>query len=788
MKSLISILLLGLLPGYLPAQTQVLWTSWVDPHQPGEGVYLGTRDASGWQIEVLPPSLRFPANYSPSLAVGSDGRRTVAWAALSGTTPKIVISGETENGWSEPAMVNPATNSWQGFPSVAPAGDRAFWVVWEQVEGGSTEIFCRKIIKGDDIGPVMVSPPDTAPNSRPAVANLDGKAVIAWQGWDGSNAQIYSARINSGKVSAREAVMRSPGTDQILPAINIGGGSPKFNWFEDGLAVAVSENSRLYVSTPSLARAPFMGTGTTPWLLEKEGGGWIARRGQEPWGPIASRQRGKRALNPLSYIGYGDSITYGHDSGGDYSRWYGKLLKAIFLVQFPLLSPEFLNEGYPGANTYQLLYGGGDWSCPGVNGVITLHPDSGTILIMGGTNDLGSTSNAIISWQLGVIIDRSRTKNVVPIISNIIPYLKEDTRFNQSSELSIEYLPAMADLKLCPLSDAWQAFMDYYSTEYFWCNLYGWCGSEPWQHPNWDGVHPNWQDGDQKIAEAWFDTVSTLIPTPSPTPTTSPPPSPTPTPFYNSIDSADYDGDGTGEMAIFRPNTGLWAIRGLSRFYFGTTGDIPVSADYDGDRTSDVAVFRPFNGLWSGRGSMGLYYGQEGDIPLPGDYDGDYTCEVAVFRETNGLWSIRNLTRQYFGKLGDIPVPGYYSGYLSARTIGIFRPDNNLWRLLGNTSFYFGRSSDLPLATRLTTGTGDTATIFRPSQGLWLSREGTRVYYGANGDIPVPASYSGSPGNTDEGVFREGLWMVRNTTKAWYGAPTDLPVSGRLVSNPSAAF
>lgn len=38
--------------------------------------------------------------------------------------------------------------------------------------------------------------------------------------------------------------------------------------------------------------------------------------------------------------------------------------------------------------------------------------------------------------------------------------------------------------------------------------------------------------------------------------------------------AADFNGDGTGDIAIFRESSGLWSVRGVSRFYFGTTGDL----------------------------------------------------------------------------------------------------------------------------------------------------------------------------------------------------------------------
>ncbi len=38
----------------------------------------------------------------------------------------------------------------------------------------------------------------------------------------------------------------------------------------------------------------------------------------------------------------------------------------------------------------------------------------------------------------------------------------------------------------------------------------------------------------------------------------------------------DYDGVDGDDIAIFRDRIGLWAVRGLTRFYFGRWGDLPV--------------------------------------------------------------------------------------------------------------------------------------------------------------------------------------------------------------------
>jgi len=80
------------------------------------------------------------------------------------------------------------------------------------------------------------------------------------------------------------------------------------------------------------------------------------------------------------------------------------------------------------------------------------------------------------------------------------------------------------------------------------------------------------------------------------------------------------------------------------------------AADFDGDGTDDIAVFRPYESLWAIRNGPRHYFGDESDIPVPADYDGNGTDEIAIFRETTGLWAVRNGPRHYFGGEGDIPL------------------------------------------------------------------------------------------------------------------------------------
>ncbi len=255
---------------------------------------------------------------------------------------------------------------------------------------------------------------------------------------------------------------------------------------------------------------------------------------------------------------------------------------------------------------------------------------------------------------------------------------------------------------------------------------------------------------------------------------------------YRVIGSGNYDGDifGHPEIAVFRPGNGLWAVRGITRFFFGSSGDTPASGDFDGDRTTDAAVFRPATGLWSVRNVTRAYLGSAGDIAVPADYAGGGTCSIGVFRPGAGLWSVRDWTRAHFGIMtdndSDLPVPFDYDRDGQA-DLGVFRGTAGLWAFSGVTRFHFGTRGDQPLVgiaesspafpaaavyragewavrgfTRFSLGSPAFApvmiadgpstppappatvyTVFDPGQGLWIQKEGGRFFFGTAGDVPA---------------------------------------------------
>jgi hypothetical protein len=206
--------------------------------------------------------------------------------------------------------------------------------------------------------------------------------------------------------------------------------------------------------------------------------------------------------------------------------------------------------------------------------------------------------------------------------------------------------------------------------------------------------------------------------------------------FHYVFSGHDFNGDGSSDVAVWRPSNGRWYIWGIGGFMWGTPGDIPVPGDYDGDGTTDAAVWRPSNGRWYIKDSTTQIWGISGDIPVPDDYDGDGSTDVAVWRPSNGKWYIKDSITQQWGVLGDIPVPGDYDGD-SIAEIAVWRPSNGRWFIKDGTSQLWGISGDIP-APGDYNGDGITdIAVWRPSNGRWFIKAVAAYLWGKFGDIPL---------------------------------------------------
>ncbi len=225
----------------------------------------------------------------------------------------------------------------------------------------------------------------------------------------------------------------------------------------------------------------------------------------------------------------------------------------------------------------------------------------------------------------------------------------------------------------------------------------------------------------------------------------------------------DYNGDGTTDVAIYRPSINTWftstdPATNYGAFQWGSAGDIPVPGIYDADNKTDIAVFRPSTGQWfiskSTGGSDAINWGQSGDKPVPADYDGDGKTDEAVYRPSEGNWYIRKSSggtmQQNWGVASDFLVPADYDGD-GKDDIAVFRPSTGIWYIIsssgGTRADQWGQSGDTPVAADYDNDGKADLSVYRPSEGSWFIFSSCPCVlngkqFGIATDKPIPSAFT----------------------------------------------
>jgi hypothetical protein len=274
----------------------------------------------------------------------------------------------------------------------------------------------------------------------------------------------------------------------------------------------------------------------------------------------------------------------------------------------------------------------------------------------------------------------------------------------------------------------------------------------------------------------------------------------------------DLDGDGIGDLTVWRPGNGTWfSLTSSSGYSYAASaahqwgnqslGDKPFIGDLDGDHIADLVIWRASTGTWywltSSSGystamAQGKQWGNQslGDVPMLADIDGDGKMDLVLWRASTGTWFWLTSSSGYnyntagskqWGNqsLGDVPKLADVDGDGKADLI-VWRASSGTWFWLTSSSGYnynmagskqWGNQSlgDVPLTGDID-GDGRTELIvWRASTGTWFWLTSSSGYANSSGiqwgnqslgDVPLPTDIDGD-GKADLALWRAstGTWF-----------------------------
>lgn len=264
--------------------------------------------------------------------------------------------------------------------------------------------------------------------------------------------------------------------------------------------------------------------------------------------------------------------------------------------------------------------------------------------------------------------------------------------------------------------------------------------------------------------------------------------------------SADYDGDGLADPAVYFKDSATWCIRFSGIGYqeatlpdwFGGQNWQALAADFDGDGLADPAVYDPETGDWMARLSQEDYdvllwpsgFGGPGWQPVAADYDGDGYADPAIYAATTGQWQL--LLSRYDYEL--VPLNTSLGGtewrVVAADMDGdgqadltVQNPTNGIWLALlssgqGEISSFVFEPEGAERKTDAADFNGDgwSDPAFCPADGLWrvwlsgqvFTLETRSQWLGGPGYVCVEGDFDGD-GVADPAVYQEaaGTWSIR---------------------------
>jgi len=438
--------------------------AWAESDGENYEIYFSSLSNNLWTKKLQLTNNNF-TNILPSISSGSDGVISIVWSAISDSRSNLFFCKYFGNSWSDPVQISTNFSS-NTSPCIIVDNENIPWIVWAGFDGEDDDIFFTRW-DGNDWGiPSRINRDDSYPDILPVIGIDEGGIIwVSWAGYDGDKYRNYMSKwtetgwedetIAEGKTVSQLMIMKEADNIPKLPdflhdldvaSIHIKGESPKSTIRLRDLSNVSNVNKLSY----------------------------------EQKTEINSNQVSDQVI-----IGFGDSITQGVPyviGYGDGRRVGGYEPELELLLDADSRPYQVLNYGIGGETT--------PWGV-GRIGYNTLGKHNAKyILILEGTNDiiLGISPESTI-YNLGVMIDKSRGYNAIPVLSTLTPDTKAG---NPEKNIPTVYNPKIVDLS----AEKGVTLCDQYNET---------VGN--WSSLTYDGTHPN-DIGYQVMAQTWFNTLS----------------------------------------------------------------------------------------------------------------------------------------------------------------------------------------------------------------------------------------------------------------------------------------
>jgi acyl-CoA thioesterase-1 len=520
------------------------WSSTLRDNPERTRIYVSRWASGRWSnAEPLPEGTAFDVCTScgratkPALAAASDGTMWVAWVGSDGQEDNVFAQRWNGGVWSLPRQVSADDGSpllYDRQPQLAVGEDGRPWIAWTGNQAGSDgipipgddEIYASRWTGARWAPEEIVSRDDMTLDTAPALA-LDGQGRpwIAWQARVTEEA-VSRLRILASRWDASRQAWTLESMASSPLATEIDEGHPTLAPDSSGaMQVAWVGRAR---GEPALGYARRSDTGwSAPLLVASAAGNGISAEGEarlvagesgatllwlDPlpgtllpvarfevpleednslatW--LAAQPADVRAVTvdpyPYRFLAFGDSITWGlypvDDPVQDPYYPYPSILQDTLWLR-AYTQYNVVNSGVSGERTED-----------GMNRIkiVVNEYRPQYVLIMEGTNDVSKEVPPAEVYDNLVLMIANATQNsgvvgVKVMLATIIP--RVDERLEQTRLMNELAIKPVAEDRHVPLTDQWQAFMDY----------------GDWASIMWDEKHPN-QVGLQLIADTFYTRV-----------------------------------------------------------------------------------------------------------------------------------------------------------------------------------------------------------------------------------------------------------------------------------------